>query len=69
MERLNESFQERVHPGETLLMYGGVALVVLGLGMVLSNPQVRKYAGLIGAGGLLKAALPDVQRYLKLKSM
>jgi hypothetical protein len=50
-------------------MYGGVALVVLGLGMVLSNPQVRKYAGLLGAGGLLKAALPDIQRYLKLKSM
>jgi len=69
MNQLSAPFQERVNAREMLLMYGGVALVVPGVGMVLTNPTIRKYAGLVGAGGLLKAALPDLQRYFKLRSM
>lgn len=69
MENINASFQERVDTRETLLMYGGLALVILGVGMVMTNPTIRKATGLIGAGGLVKAALPDIQRYLKLRGM
>jgi hypothetical protein len=54
---------------ETLFMLGGVALVVFGAGLILSNQSVRKYLGQIGVGGLLQSAVPDVERYLKLRSM
>lgn len=54
---------------DTLYMLGGVALVVFGTGLILSNPTVRKYLGQIGIGNLAQAALPDLDRYLKLRSM
>jgi hypothetical protein len=54
---------------ETLFMLSGVALVIFGAGLVLSNPLVRKYLGQIGVGSLAQAALPDLDRYLKLRSM
>jgi hypothetical protein len=54
---------------ETLYMLGGVALVVFGTGLILSNPMVRRYLGQIGLSGLTQAALPDIDRYLKLRDM
>ena len=54
---------------DTLLMFGGAALVLLGAGLILSNPVVKKYLGGMNVSGLLQAAAPDFQRYLKLKSM
>jgi hypothetical protein len=54
---------------ETLYMLGGVALVVFGAGLILSNPAVRRYLGQFGLGSLAQAALPDVDRYLKLRAM
>ena len=54
---------------ETLFMVGGVALMVFGAGLVLSNSFVRRYLGQFGLGGLASAALPDLDRYLKLRSM
>lgn len=54
---------------ETLFMLGGVALVVLGAGLVLSNPAVRRYLGQMGVGNLASAALPDLERYFRLRSM
>jgi hypothetical protein len=53
----------------TLLMFGGLALVTLGAGMILTSPTVRKYLGGFNVGKLLQAAAPDLERYLKLKSM
>jgi hypothetical protein len=53
----------------TLLMFGGLALVTLGAGMILTSPTVRKYLGGFSVAKLLQAAGPDVQRYLKLRSM
>ena len=64
---------------DTLYLMGGVALMVLGAGLVMTNPSVRKT---ITAG--LSAVLPqlqgklgvdfsevgtDIQRYMKLRSM
>jgi hypothetical protein len=58
---------------ETLMLMSGVALVVFGAGLILSNRSIRGYVGRAlgqgGAGGLLQAAVPDVERYLKLRAM
>ena len=54
---------------DTLLMLSGVALVVFGAGLILSNPIARRYLGQFGLGNLAQNALPDLDRYLKLRSM
>jgi hypothetical protein len=54
---------------DTLLMLSGVAFMVFGAGLILSNPLVRRYLGGVGIGSLAQAALPDLDRYLRLRSM
>jgi hypothetical protein len=54
---------------DILFMLSGVALVVFGAGLILSNPVAKRYLGQIGIGDLAQAALPDLDRYLKLRSM
>ena len=54
---------------ETLYMLGGVAMIVFGAGLILSNPTVRRYLGQLGLGSLAQAALPDFDRYLRLRNM
>jgi hypothetical protein len=54
---------------ETLFMLGGVALVVVGAGMILSNPAVRRYMENSPIGNVLGNLVPDVERYFKLRSM
>ena len=61
----NEALETR----DTLFMLGGVALVVFGAGLILSNPLVRRYPGGANLVGLASAAVPDVERYLRLKNM
>jgi len=45
------------------------ALVVVGTGMILSNPVVRRYMSQMGFGDVLGNIIPDVERYFKLRSM
>jgi hypothetical protein len=54
---------------ETLYMLGGLALMLFGAGLVLSNPSVRRYLGQVGLGNFASAALPDLERYFRLRSM
>jgi hypothetical protein len=54
---------------DTLFMLSGVALIVFGAGLVLSNPIAKRYLGQFGIGDLAQAALPDLDRYLKLRAM
>lgn len=54
---------------ETLYIVGGLALMVFGAGLILSNPMVRRYLGQVGVGSLAQAALPDIDRYLRLRNM
>jgi hypothetical protein len=54
---------------DTLYLLSGAALILFGTGLILSNPTVRRYLGQIGVGNLLLAALPDVDRYMKLRAM
>lgn len=54
---------------DTLFMLSGIALMVFGAGLILSNPTVQKYVSQIGIGGLAQGALPDFERYLRLRNM
>lgn len=54
---------------DTLFMLSGVALVVFGAGLILSNPIAKRYLGQFGIGDIAQAALPDLDRYLKLRAM
>ena len=53
----------------TLFLLGGVALVVFGAGLIVSNPFVRRYMAQLGVGNLAQATLPDIERYFKLRAM
>jgi hypothetical protein len=61
----NENSDDR----DTLFMIGGVALVVFGAGLLLSNRVVRRYMGQIGLGDAINNVIPDVERYFRLRSM
>ena len=54
---------------DTLFLLGGAAMVVFGAGLILSTPIMRRYLGGVNIGSLLQAAVPDFERYLKLRSM
>jgi hypothetical protein len=64
---------------DVLYLMGGVALIALGAGLVMTHPTVRKtVSGAIAAvlpelkGGVLPdltALGPDIERYMKLRSM
>lgn len=54
---------------DTLFLLSGAAFVVFGAGLILSNPMIRKYLGQVGIGNLVQNALPDLDRYMKLRSM
>jgi hypothetical protein len=62
---------EKSHGNErdTLMMLGGAALVVVGAGMILSNPSVRRYMAQLGIGNVIGNIIPDVERYFRLRSM
>lgn len=64
-ENTNGSFNDK----DTLFMLSGVALIVFGAGLILSNPIARRYLNQFGLGNLAQGALPDLDRYLKLRSM
>ena len=54
---------------ETLLMLSGIALMVFGAGLVLTNPLIQRTLGKVGLGNIAQGALPDFERYLRLRSM
>jgi hypothetical protein len=69
MELLEPNSNGNGSDKDTLYMLAGVSLVIFGAGLILSNPMVRRYLGQLGVGNLAQAALPDVERYLKLRAM
>ncbi len=54
---------------DTLFLLGGISLIVFGVGLVATNPVVRKLLGETNVGSLLQGAVPDLERYLKIRSM
>jgi hypothetical protein len=69
MELLEGNANGNAVDKDTLYMLGGVALMIFGAGLILSNPMVRRYMSQLGVGNLAHAALPDFERYLKLRAM
>ena len=69
VEIMNRTDEANGVDKETLYMLGGVALVIVGAGLVLSNPTVRRYLGQMDLGNFASAALPDLERYFRLRSM
>ena len=69
MELENINGQDANETRDTLFLLGGAALVVFGAGLILSTPMVRKALGGTGIGNLMGAAMPDLQKYLKLRAM
>jgi hypothetical protein len=54
---------------DTLFMLSGIALMVFGAGLILSNPVAQKYMSRLGLPNLAQGALPDIERYLRLRAM
>jgi hypothetical protein len=52
-----------------LLALGGAAMVLVGAGLMLSHPMVKKYVGQLGLNDLAQGAVPDIERYLRLRAM
>ena len=69
MDRFQNPSVEDFSGKETLYMLGGIALMVFGAGLILTNQTVRKYLGQLGVGGLVQSAVPDLERYLRLRAM
>ena len=69
MELLEANYNGNGSDKDTLYMLAGLSLVIFGAGLILSNPMVRRYLGQLSMGNLAQAALPDVERYLKLRAM
>jgi hypothetical protein len=69
MELLESNINEVAADKNTLFLVGGVALCVFGAGLILSNPLVRKYMMQLGVPTLAQGAIPDIERYFKLRSM
>ena len=61
--------QDDIETRDTLFLLGGAALVVFGAGLILSTPIMRRFLGGSGIGNLVQAAVPDLERYMKLRSM
>ena len=69
LELLETPVSGSTNDKETLYMLGGVAMMVFGAGLVLSNSFVRRYMSQMGVGNLASAAMPDIERYFKLRAM
>jgi hypothetical protein len=72
VDKLTAEEQEDREVRNTVLLFGGVCLMVFGAGLVMTNPTVRRYlsrASVGGVGDLVQMALPDLEAYLKLRSM
>jgi hypothetical protein len=54
---------------DMLLVVGGTALMVIGAGLLLTVPAVRKHLSNINVKALLQAAAPQFERYLNLTNV
>lgn len=54
---------------DTLFMLSGIALMVFGAGLIISSPAGQQLLSRVGVGNLTQQALPDLERYLRLRSM
>lgn len=74
-----EDIVEGQQPQDIMRLAGGLALITLGAGLILSFPKIREliHSGVEAAAkdtegkipASVKGILPDLERYLRIKSM
>lgn len=69
MEMIQREARDDSENKDTLFMLGGVALVVVGAGLILTSPIAKRYMGQLGLGDFATGIVPDIERYFKLRSM
>jgi hypothetical protein len=69
MELLESNTNGDATDKSTLYLLGGVAMMVFGAGLIISNPVIRRYMSQLGVGSIAQAAIPDIERYFKLRAM
>jgi hypothetical protein len=69
MIRSGRSEPESNDTRDTLFLLGGLSLILFGAGLVITNPVVRKLLGETNVASWLHGAVPDLERYMKIRSM
>ena len=69
MDAIGTTRNGEASDNDTLLLFGGAACLLLGVGLILSSSMTRRFLGDVNAGKLIQATVPDVQRYLRLRAM
>jgi hypothetical protein len=69
MYRTDRSELESTETRDTLFLLGGLSLILFGAGLVVTSPVVRKLLGETKVAGFLQAAIPDLERYMKMRAM
>ena len=69
MDAIRTTRNGEASDNDTLLLFGGAACLLFGAGLILSSSMTRRFLGDMDAGNILQTAVPDVQRYLKLRAM
>jgi len=69
MDSIRSTHNGEASDHDALLLFGGAACLLFGAGLILSSSLTRRYLGNIDPGKLLQSAVPDVQKYLRLRAM
>ena len=69
MENMGPNSNGHSDSKETLYLLGGVAMIVFGAGLILTNSSVKRLLGDLGLEGIVQHSVPDLQRYLQLRDM
>ena len=59
---------EQTDTKDTMMALGGAALLIIGVGMMLTHPKIRQYASQVRLSSLLSAALPGIERLMRLRT-
>lgn len=72
MYRNMDQSNEEKGSGDTLSLVAGVSLMIFGAGLLMSNPTVRRNlsrVNLRSVADIAQAVLPDLERYLRTRSI
>ncbi len=69
MDAIGSTRENGISDNDTLLLFGGAACLLFGAGLILSSGMTRRFLGNVDVGNLLHGAVPDVQKYLRLRGM
>jgi len=59
---------EQTDTKDTMMALGGAALLIIGVGMMMTHPKIRQYASHVRLSSLLSAVLPGIERLMRLRT-